>query len=110
MQRFIEERAEARRREGVPYFRMRAGINSGPVVGGIVGVKKFQYDLWGDTVNTASRMETHGDVGRVNVSQSTYALVQDQPGFTFEPRGAIEVKGKGMLRMYFVAEASGGGL
>ncbi len=110
MQRFIEERAEARRREGVPYFRMRAGINSGPVVGGIVGVKKFQYDLWGDTVNTASRMENHGDVGRVNISQSTYTLVETQPGFTFEPRGAIEVKGKGMLRMYFVAEGAGGGL
>ena len=84
---------------------MRVGIHTGPVVAGIVGVKKFQYDIWGDTVNTASRMESSGAVGRVNISGSTYDLIKDDPGFVFTSRGKVEAKGKGELEMYFVEAA-----
>jgi adenylate cyclase len=83
-------------------FNMRIGIHSGPVVAGIVGFKKYAYDIWGDTVNTAARMESSGQAGRVNISESTYQLVRDH--FRCEDRGAFEVKGKGMVRMYFVVE------
>ena len=78
--------------------------NTRPVVAGIVGVKKFQYDIWGDTVNTASRMESSGEVGKVNISQSTYELLKDDAQFVFENRGKIEAKGKGEMEMYFVSE------
>jgi class 3 adenylate cyclase len=81
---------------------MRLGIHTGSVVAGIVGVKKFQYDIWGDTVNTASRMESAGEVGKVNISQSTYVLIKDDPIFKFEPRGKIATKGKGEIEMWFV--------
>ncbi|WP_396637460.1 adenylate/guanylate cyclase domain-containing protein [Maribacter sp. R77961] len=83
-------------------FKMRLGIHTGPVVAGIVGVKKFQYDIWGDTVNTASRMESSGAVGQVNISQYTYELVKDNPLFTFTHRGKINAKGKGEVDMWFV--------
>jgi adenylate cyclase len=81
---------------------MRIGIHTGPVVAGIVGVKKFQYDIWGDTVNTAARMEDKGEIRKVNISQSTYELIKDDPDFRFEYRGKIEAKHKGELDMYFV--------
>jgi len=86
--------------ESAPVFDLRIGINSGPVIAGIVGVKKFQYDIWGDTVNTASRMETASEPGRINISESTYELVKEF--FHCEYRGEIEVKGKGKVKMYFV--------
>ena len=88
---------------GLPYFEIRIGVHTGPVVAGIVGVKKFQYDIWGDTVNIANRMESSGEVGKVNVSQSTYELLKDRTEFTFASRGKIEVKGKGEIEMYFVS-------
>jgi len=94
---FIEER---RKRERV--FDIRIGINSGSVVAGIVGIKKFAYDIWGDAVNTAARMESNGAVGKINISESTYNLVKDD--FSFEYRGEIEAKGKGKVGMYFVSE------
>ena len=87
-------------------FEVRIGLSSGPVVAGIVGNKKFQYDIWGDTVNTASRMESSGEVGKVNISHSTYELIKDDSDFTFESRGKIAAKGKGEIDMYFASVKS----
>jgi class 3 adenylate cyclase len=81
-------------------FEIRIGINTGPVVAGIVGVKKFAYDIWGDTVNLASRMESSGKEGEVNISGSTYELIKDK--FTCSHRGKIQTKNKGEVDMYFV--------
>jgi class 3 adenylate cyclase len=75
-------------------------MNSGPVVAGIVGIKKFAYDIWGDTVNVASRMESTGEAGKINVSQSTYELVKDH--FSCEYRGEIPAKNTGNIGMYFI--------
>ena len=83
-------------------FDIRIGINSGSVVAGVVGTKKFAYDIWGDTVNVASRMESSGQIGRVNISETTYKLLKKHPEFSFESRGAIEAKGKGKIEMFFV--------
>jgi class 3 adenylate cyclase/streptogramin lyase len=90
----------AERKKNENTFDIRLGINSGSVVAGIVGVKKFQYDIWGDTVNIASRMESQGEIGQVNISASTYALVKDK--FKCIHRGKVEAKGKGEIDMYFV--------
>lgn len=105
MQAFMKARKTERDAAGLPAFEMRVGIHTGPVVAGIVGVKKFQYDIWGDTVNTASRMETSGDVGKVNISEATYDLVKGNSAFSFISRGKIEAKGKGKMEMYFVSKA-----
>jgi adenylate cyclase len=79
---------------------VRIGLNSGPLVAGVIGKHKFVYDIWSDTVNTASRMESQGVAGRVQVSEATYALVKDD--FVCEERGAIDVRGHGLLTTYFV--------
>jgi class 3 adenylate cyclase len=81
-------------------WQLRIGIHSGPVVAGIVGIKKFAYDVWGDTVNTAARMEQHTEPGKVNISQATYELVKDK--FHCTHRGKMEVKHKGEMDMYYV--------
>ena len=82
-------------------WHMRVGIHSGPIVAGVVGKKKFAYDLFGDTINTASRIESAGEAGKINISASTYALLKDED-FSFIPRGKIFAKGKGEIEMYFV--------
>jgi adenylate cyclase len=88
------------RSSGKHSFEVRVGINSGELVAGIVGVKKFAYDIWGDTVNMASRMESNSESGRVNISENTHALVLND--FTFTYRGKINAKNKGAVDMYFV--------
>ncbi len=82
-------------------FQVRVGIHSGSVVAGIVGVKKFAYDIWGDTVNTAARMEQNSEAGKINISQTTYELVKDK--FDCEYRGEVDAKGKGMMKMYYLS-------
>jgi class 3 adenylate cyclase len=110
MQAFVEELYLTRSAKGLPAFRMRAGCHTGPVVAGIVGDKKFQYDIWGDTVNTASRMESSGEEGRVNISAATRSLLGAEPDFEVVERGLVQAKGKGAVEMFFVqyrAEGAG---
>ncbi|HAF10163.1 MAG TPA: guanylate cyclase [Chloroflexi bacterium] len=96
---FIERYRTPERRS----LAVRIGLNSGPLVAGVIGKHKFVYDIWSDTVNTASRMESQGMAGRVQVSETTYALVKDD--FVCEERGAIDVRGRGPLTTYFVLAA-----
>ena len=103
MQEYIQRRFEERKARGMHAFEMRVGIHTGPVVAGIIGVKKYQYDVWGDTVNTANRMETNGAPGRVNISELTFSFIHKDPDFVFERRSKVSVKGKGEMQMYFVA-------
>lgn len=100
MRDFIEEYRKEKPEHLQQYFRIRVGINSGPVVAGVVGLKKFSFDIWGDTVNTAARMEQGSNAGKVNVSHSTYLLCQNE--FEFKARGEVVAKNKGELLMYFV--------
>ncbi len=85
---------------GIVSFDVRIGINTGPVVAGVVGLNKFAYDIWGDTVNVASRMETMSEPGRINISENTYQLIKDV--YECEFRGKVDVKNKGKMEMYFV--------
>lgn len=100
IQQFMLDHKQKKQAAGEMFFEIRIGIHTGPVVAGIVGVKKFAYDIWGDTVNTASRMESSGEAGKVNISGNTYALIKDK--FTCIYRGKIEAKNKGQIDMYFV--------
>ncbi len=96
----VQELKEESIQNGSLYFEMRAGIHTGPLVAGIVGTKKFAYDVWGDTVNVASRMESSGVVGKINISHTTYERVKEYFHCSF--RGKLEAKNKGTIDMYFV--------
>jgi class 3 adenylate cyclase len=97
---FMNSLKKERIKKDEPCFEIRIGVHTGPVIAGIVGVRKFQYDIWGDTVNIASRMESSGDVGEVNISETTYNLIKEN--FECTPRGKVEAKNKGFVNMYFV--------
>ena len=101
---FIENIKNAEVRE-ITHFDVRIGIHTGPVVAGVVGTKKFAYDIWGDTVNIASRLESNSQPGKINVSENTYKLIKDS--FDCEYRGEIEAKNKGMMKMYYVHKKKG---
>ncbi|MFL6213935.1 MAG: adenylate/guanylate cyclase domain-containing protein [Blastocatellia bacterium] len=98
--RFMATMREEKMAAGKPYWQLRLGIHSGRLVAGVIGAEKFAYDVWGDTVNTASRLESSGVAGRINVSRATYERVKDF--FDCEYRGAVAAKNKGEIEMYFV--------
>lgn len=100
MQQFVKEFGSANKIQNLPVFEVRIGIHTGPLVAGVVGSKKFAYDIWGDAVNLASQMEQHGQPGKVNISADTHALVKDR--FVCTDRGKIVTKSKGDVEMYFV--------
>lgn len=100
MKQFMDEISTQKAAQGLPYWKMRVGIHSGELVAGVVGKRKFVYDIWGDTVNVASRMETNGIEGEINISSTTYELVKNE--FHCSYRGAVDVKNKGKIDMYFV--------
>ncbi len=100
MQHFLSEWREEQIRRGEQPWNVRIGIHTGPITAGVVGKKKFAYDIWGDTVNLAARMESSGEVDKVNISEDTWKLVHDK--FRCENRGNIEAKNKGKVNMYFV--------
>ncbi len=90
----------AREKENKLFFEIRIGIHSGPVVAGIVGTKKFAYDIWGDTVNCAARLEAASEPGKINISETTYQLIKGEYNCNF--RGEIEAKNRGKLKMYLL--------
>ena len=100
MQEFLEDLKKEKIRQGLPYFEARIGIHSGPVVAGVVGLNKFAYDIWGDTVNIAARMEANCEPGQINISEETYRLVKYN--FNCHYRGKINAKNKGHIDMYYV--------
>ena len=100
IRQFIADRKIQREAEGKPFFEVRIGVHNGPLVAGVVGTRKFAYDIWGDTVNTAARMEQSSEPGRVNVSGHTWASIQGE--FSGQFRGKIKAKNKGNIEMYFV--------
>lgn len=97
---FMAQMRDIKKSLGEPYWELRLGIHSGPLIAGVIGERKFAYDVWGDTVNTASRMESSGTTGRINISGSTYELIKEY--FSCEYRGKISAKNKGEIDMYYV--------
>ncbi len=104
MRQFIETWKAIKQQNNAPFFDVRIGIHSGPLVSGVVGTHKFAYDIWGNTVNLAARMEEGSAAGKVNISGTTYSLVKDH--FKFTPRGPIPAKNVGTVDMYFVDTAA----
>jgi adenylate cyclase len=102
MQQFIKGFQLSMQIQNLPVFEIRVGIHTGPVVAGVVGIRKFAYDIWGDTVNLASQMEQHSLPGKINISGNTYELVKDH--FKCTHRGKIAAKSKGDVDMYFVEQ------
>ncbi len=101
MQQRMEERIAECECNGLPAYHMRVSTHTGPVVAGIVGSKKFQYDIWGDAEKIASHMESSGEVGCVYISSTTYSLVKSDPRLKFEARGTVSAKDKGEREMWF---------
>jgi class 3 adenylate cyclase len=99
-QRAVLRLKEEREKTGSQCFDVRIGVHTGPLVAGVIGIKKFGYDIWGDTVNMAARMQQYGEPYKVNISQDTYAIVKDK--FACIHRGKMEIKGKGLIDLYFV--------
>jgi class 3 adenylate cyclase len=100
IQKMVEELAKKDQAEGKPVWRVRIGIHTGPLVGGIIGKKRFAYDIWGDTVNLASRMETSGETGKVNISDATHSYIKNYISCNY--RGKVPAKNLGEINMYFV--------
>jgi len=100
MLHFIKEFGAANKIQNLPVFEIRIGIHTGPLVAGVVGHKKFAYDIWGDAVNLASRLEQYSEAGKLNISGETYNLIKEH--FDCTHRGKIETKSKGLIDMYFV--------
>lgn len=100
IQKFMDKMKKERTKSGKSYFELRIGIHSGPVVAGVVGLNKFAYDIWGDTVNTAARMEECSEPGKINISGDTKAIINGKFQITY--RGKMEAKNKGQVDMYFI--------
>lgn len=100
IQAFMNQMKEIKAAQNLPYWQLRLGIHSGELIAGVIGDKKFAYDVWSDTVNTASRCESSGMTGKINISSSTYELIKDF--FQCEYRGEVPAKHKGQIKMYFV--------
>jgi len=103
IQLFLQTLKKEKQAKKEPFFEARIGIHVGPIIAGVVGLKKFTYDIWGDTVNVASRMESSGEPGKVNISEDIYNLVKED--FSFEYRGKVDAKNKGKIDMYYVLES-----
>lgn len=102
MQVFLDDRAAKRQKLGLPFFTARIGLHTGAVVAGVVGLKKFAYDVWGDTVNVAARVESQSEPGKINVSETTYRLIKYQ--YDCDYRGKVMAKNKGYIDMYYVRQ------
>ena len=102
MRNFINEYAEKRMRKSNIRIQVRIGIHIGPVVAGVVGLNKFQYDIWGDTVNIAARLQQHAEPDQINVSEMVYEVIKNE--FRCLPRGRIQAKNKGEMDMYLVQQ------
>ena len=100
MQEFTRGLCITKKIQNLPEFNIRIGLHTGPAVAGVVGIRKFVYDIWGDTVNLASKMERQSETGKINISGDTYELVKNHFNCTY--RGKVAAKNKGEIDMYFV--------
>ncbi|MBN8222811.1 MAG: adenylate/guanylate cyclase domain-containing protein, partial [Spirochaetes bacterium] len=100
IQSFMAQMREIKTEQNLPYWELRLGLHTGPLVAGVVGDKKFAYDVWGDTVNTAARMESSGEAGAINISRELYHEIRFL--FECEHRGKVAAKNKGEIDMYFL--------
>ena len=105
IQKFITERYLMKKKAGQSFWNARIGIHLGPVVAGVVGRKKFVYDIWGSTVNIASRIEKHGEAGKIAISEAVYQKLKDNERFQFEANGEQKMKGVGLTASYFIEKS-----